>query len=118
MDRTQLNREQVTRFGNSSSFSGLLLIYAAKLSKDRQIAFDRVDFARRAYSSSEDYLNGFLVACSAIGLVDFNRKGNVITVKSINKDLEQLIEGFLDRKTVNNLAWKKDIARVNEYFKS
>ena len=114
-----LSQENIETFYKRTSFTGLCVIYAFTLSKEKDIAFDLNDLVKNVNPGNEKYWNGFSVACAALELVFFNYRNGIVTVKSTGlltstKVKEALSLGF------DNVA--KDfreqyILKIEEYFK-
>ena len=80
------------------------------------MAFDLEDFTKKAYPLSSDYLNGFLVACTSFGLIDFNNKGTIITVTNIDPLILSSIEKETNKQADRDENWKEMIVSLNNYF--
>lgn len=107
---------QINNFFSSTSFAGLLSLYTMKLSLEKKTAFDRNDFSKHVKIVPSDYLYGFIVACSSFEILDFNNKGSIITVVSINSIVESRILSELNRMAENQDSWKSYIEEVTKYF--
>jgi len=116
MANFNLTNSQASFFFERSSFAGLLAIYALSLSYSKKIAFDKGDFIKTAFITSDDYFYGFIIGCSSVGVISFNHKGTVITVTYVDEQLLTRIEGEINKRTSDQENWKIGVKNVKEYF--
>lgn len=116
MANVKFTEQQAINFLDAASFAGLVAIYTFSLSYTKRIAFDKQDLTKTVSISSDDYFYGFIVACSAVGIVGYNNKGSVFTVTYIDEWILSLIEKKITQRSEKEVSWKTKIISVNEYF--
>jgi hypothetical protein len=110
-----LTETEVDKMLGRTSYFGLLCLYAVKLSKEKQTAFSRIELAKTANITS-DYFHGFLVACYALEIIDYNFKGEIITITYLEPLISSKIELFLQSQSKKIETWQKQISDIKKYF--
>lgn len=90
----------VASFMESISMSGLIALYIMKIAKNRSMAkFNLRNLLDRLVYSKYDYVYGFLVATSSIGIINFTSLENdEIRVTYVNSYMDENILDVLSRK--------------------
>ena len=114
-----MNQQQLQHFYSMVSFSGLLSVYAMKLSYDNRMGFDKDDFCENLTLLPEPYFHGFIVACSALGIIDYNTTKNVIFTTThidplLNSTILEEIKKTLTGRDEKN--WNEEFKLVEKYF--
>lgn len=112
----KLTEEELNYFYERVSFSGLLIIYALKLSLEKKLAFDTEDFAKTIQVIDSNYFLGFIVACTSCGIADFNYKGNVVTVVYIDPFIIRSIDDEISSQSKESEYWVKWYKDVKDFF--
>lgn len=112
-----MTQNELNDFYSKVSFSGLLILFAFKLSLEKSIAFDRDDLGKAVQVINPDYLLGFIVACTSFNIIKYNIKGKVITVTFIDPLIASTIEGKIMQMSHGNEFWSKWHVNLTEYFK-
>ena len=112
----ELSENIIDNFLINSSFTGLRSIYAIKLSFDNKIAFNKNNFTKEIFFGAEDYFYGFIIACYAVGLIDFNMKDDVVTITGLNNHLSARIVGIVEELSLTNELRKQSVDNTKKYF--
>jgi hypothetical protein len=111
-----MTQEELNKFYTKVSFSGILILYALKLSLEKKIAFDRDHYADTIQAGSSDYFFGFIVACTSFDIVRYNSKEKVITVTYLDPLISQTIKLKAEEMSQNSKHWKEWLERIPKYF--
>lgn len=111
------------RFLAKSSYTGLIILYACKISKETSIPFKLEEL-----KLDRDYSYGFLIACNAMDLVSYTLKNDIFTITKI----DNVISDGIDRAIIHrrneiaeeNPEWadykekeEERITKLKDYFK-
>lgn len=111
-----MDSKQLQHFYSMVSFSGLLSLYAMKLSFERQTAFDRLDLATNVAVLPEGYFHGFIVACSAMDILSYNLKKTIVTVVSVDSLILKTIEEEMRKQIKKEKYWEDQLNILIKYF--
>ncbi len=117
----KIQDEVIQSFLKRASYSGLTTLYACKLSKDKNIWFSLDDL-----NIGGDYSYGFLVACSALGLVEYEKPKDKIRTVKINSIIDESIENVVEKRIKYKVEKKpqlfkleleqKKLQKLRDYF--
>lgn len=109
-------------FLKKSSFFGLCSVYSVALSFENDQAFNVKDIFKDIMNN-EEYCYGYIVACSAFELFDFNIKNRIVTVKELNplvntRNLYDEIAIRIEIEKGNNINsnWTEIFNKIDNYF--
>jgi hypothetical protein len=102
---------------DSASWVMLLLLYAANLSKEKNKSFKLTDVF---YEASKGYTHGVLVACSALGIINYvmDDVNGPIKINSIDSDITKQLPTLIEDRLKGNLARKEHIEKIDNFFNS
>jgi hypothetical protein len=80
-----ITREQVEYFLDRSSFAGLRILYICFCSFKSKKAFKLEDLEKALSAFRKDYHHGFLIACSAMGLISFEENAGIYNITEIDE---------------------------------
>lgn len=111
-----MTEQSINTFLSKLSFAGLEALYAAKLSFEKNKAFDRDHYATNAYSTTADYLSGIFTVCYALDLISYNRTGTVLTITKVDPFISASVEKYLTALAEKNPSWQQYIEKTQKYF--
>jgi len=114
----------VDNFLARSSFTGLLALHMACLSKKTLIAFNLKDLTNLIPSYDFNYIYGFLIASFSAGLLSFKEANGLWNIISVNSHLDKIIcKALYERAKLLDEKFKlapskslDDIKVVEKYF--
>jgi hypothetical protein len=122
-DQSKLSDDVVDRFLNHSSFTGLLLLFGCSLalSKTKEFILNLPDFSAKTLPGNGDYMYGFIVAASSIGLVSGFGPIDQYKLTSVNPRINSLVKpGLLklgsEKEEATKTVWLSYIQAVETYF--
>lgn len=97
--RLKLTKEQASVFLEQASLAGLRAMYVLKLATDNNVEFTLEEIAKKEASFDVNYSFGFLVACSSLNLLDFNRgSGGVIKSKGLDEHVSGELKKIYEKR--------------------
>lgn len=127
-DDSMLSSKLITRFKIKSSLVGCYLLFCCQLSFQKKKPFDVMKMQELIKSASYDYLHAYLVAMYAIGIIKFEKKGDIVTIKECHDDIndmrsvceERIMKMFSedkeDRKEPNREKRRDALDNIEAYF--
>jgi ABC-type multidrug transport system fused ATPase/permease subunit len=80
----------VASFVKTASLSGTAILYACQIAATKKLPMNLEDLTAKTGLVKFLYAQGFLVACSACGLLDYNEKDWMLNVVSLHESLPDL----------------------------
>lgn len=113
-----INKEQAESFVKNSSQNGVLTLYGFSTSLEKKISFDRVDFVKKVFkeANSPDYSYGYLVACFALEIINFNFKDLIITPTFIDLEIDKEMKLLLNRFKEDSEYVRDKMESIDKYF--
>jgi len=100
---TDFPEEIIDQFLDTSSYSGLMGLYAFSLSHKYQKEFGLKEAFEKSKHFNEDYTQGYILASSCFGLFDYSVKNGKYSVGEINEKLStDLPEALIS--TIQNIS--------------
>lgn len=83
----RLSKAQVERYVSYCSAAGLGLLYACQIAHSKTAQIEIAELADKTKLTDSGYMYGFLVASTAIGIIDHDQKSDVTLIRQINEYL-------------------------------
>jgi LPS O-antigen subunit length determinant protein (WzzB/FepE family) len=106
-----ISPELINQFNKSSSFAGLLCLYAIKIAFEKKVPFNYVSFSKKTNYVSEEYAHGYLTATFSLGIFDYNSSKEVWNITELNKNFQDTVKQELLKrgKEIKEDLEKEDI---------
>jgi hypothetical protein len=121
-EEKQAVNEIIDLFLSNCSINGLLILHACSISHSKKLSFNLEQLFSGFKFIQVPYAQGFLVAASSAGLLNFTLSKGIWNILSINEKLDKGIRPELDKRGKDEdmhdikEGMEADIKSIEEYF--